>query len=573
MANYKQYLDNTGLSTLVDEIKKADAATLQSAKDYSDSLAGNYDAAGAAGTAETNAKAYTDSKVGELADGQVKTNTEALAKLNGDANTDGSVAKAVADSKALVDADIDGLKARVGQNETDIAAINNAETGILAQAKADATTKANAVQSAVDALDEKVGDLPEGTTATDVIGYIDLKTANIASDETVSALDGRVSAAEQAIDAIEADYLTSESKTELEGKISTAQAAADAAQDYAEGVASDLADEVKAREDADTALDGRVQTIETKILTLEGAMHFIGVKDAVPEDVSGYVNGDVIIVGNKEYVFNGTAFVEFGDATVNAEAITALTGRVSTNEGDITTLKGNVTDINTALGGKVAQSDYDAKVAELEEADDDFESRISTLEGAVGESGSVAEDIATAKSEAVSEATAAAAEDATTKANQALTDAKKYADEEDAKIEARVEALEVDTHTHSNLALLETYTQTEENLADAVAKKHEHTNKEVLDGITADKVSAWDNSEKNAKDYADGLNTTMTSKVDAIDSRLTTAEGAVATKAEASALTALTERVTTAEANISSNTSAINSFAAIDTATIQAMFA
>ena len=34
---------------------------------------------------------------------------------------------------------------------------------------------------------------------------------------------------------------------------------------------------------------------------------------------------------------------------------------------------------------------------------------------------------------------------------------------------------------------------------------HSHDNKEVLDGITAEKVSAWDASEQNAKNYADGL--------------------------------------------------------------------
>ena len=37
------------------------------------------------------------------------------------------------------------------------------------------------------------------------------------------------------------------------------------------------------------------------------------------------------------------------------------------------------------------------------------------------------------------------------------------------------------------------------------AKAHEHANKEVIDGITSEKVSAWDAAEQNAKDYADGL--------------------------------------------------------------------
>lgn len=43
----------------------------------------------------------------------------------------------------------------------------------------------------------------------------------------------------------------------------------------------------------------------------------------------------------------------------------------------------------------------------------------------------------------------------------------------------RVEALEKDTHTHAN--------------------------KTVLDGVTAEKVAAWDAAEQNAKDYVDGM--------------------------------------------------------------------
>lgn len=36
-------------------------------------------------------------------------------------------------------------------------------------------------------------------------------------------------------------------------------------------------------------------------------------------------------------------------------------------------------------------------------------------------------------------------------------------------------------------------------------KAHEHENKGALDGITAEKIAAWDAAEQNAKDYADGL--------------------------------------------------------------------
>ena len=69
--------------------------------------------------------------------------------------------------------------------------------------------------------------------------------------------------------------------------------------------------------------------------------------------------------------------------------------------------------------------------------------------------------------------------------------------------DTRLETLESSSHSHSNKDLLDTYTQTEVNLADAVAKKHEHDNKAVLDGITSVKVSAWDAAEANASAYTD----------------------------------------------------------------------
>lgn len=46
-------------------------------------------------------------------------------------------------------------------------------------------------------------------------------------------------------------------------------------------------------------------------------------------------------------------------------------------------------------------------------------------------------------------------------------------------------------HTHSNKAILDTYTQTEANLADAVSKKHEHSNATVLNGIKSTDITNW----------------------------------------------------------------------------------
>lgn len=89
----------------------------------------------------------------------------------------------------------------------------------------------------------------------------------------------------------------------------------------------------------------------------------------------------------------------------------------------------------------------------------------------------------------------------------------------DSALAEKVNAASEGNHAHLNKDLLDTYTQTEANLADAVAKKHEHANKTVLDGITSAKVTAWDAAEKNAKDYADGLNNTMSGRVDTLEGK------------------------------------------------------
>ena len=80
---------------LADQMDSKDEAILANSKAYADGLADNYDPAG---TAET--------KVNALSNGQVKTNTDAIAKLNGSATTAGSVSKAVADAKSELTTEI-----------------------------------------------------------------------------------------------------------------------------------------------------------------------------------------------------------------------------------------------------------------------------------------------------------------------------------------------------------------------------------------------------------------------------------------------------------------------------------
>lgn len=67
-----------------------------------------------------NAKEDAASKVKELAEGAVKTNADAIAKLNGDDTTAGSVAKAVKDAKDSVEAEIGTLENLKTQNKADL---------------------------------------------------------------------------------------------------------------------------------------------------------------------------------------------------------------------------------------------------------------------------------------------------------------------------------------------------------------------------------------------------------------------------------------------------------------------
>lgn len=156
-------------------VDSQDAATLQLAKDYADGLATNYDAAGAADTALTDAKAYTDQKVGTLPEGTA--DVVALVGTKADASTVTALSETVAgltnaengiaatyatknelkatDDKAVANAEaiagieesdyatsgIDADKvAQIGTNTTAIATLNGTGEGSVSKAVSDATS-------------------------------------------------------------------------------------------------------------------------------------------------------------------------------------------------------------------------------------------------------------------------------------------------------------------------------------------------------------------------------------------------------------------------------------------------
>lgn len=109
---------------------------------------------------------------------------------------------------------------------------------------------------------------------------------------------------------------------------------------------------------------------------LSGAMHFVGTSTTNPaegtvtisEEVYQGKSGDVVLYNQKEYVYNGTNWIELGDETSYA-------------------VKGSIKDVDIASDAAIATS----KIAGLDAA----LGRLTAVETAVGEGGSVSAQIDT----------------------------------------------------------------------------------------------------------------------------------------------------------------------------------
>ena len=87
-------------------------------------------------------------------------------------------------------------------------------------------------------------------------------------------------------------------------------------------------------------------------------MDFIGVSTTDPAKgtvtIGGTVitpnKGDVVIYGNKEFVYDGSAWKEYGDVGAQETAITALQGKVTTLEGEMDTAQADIENLGTRAG-------------------------------------------------------------------------------------------------------------------------------------------------------------------------------------------------------------------------------
>lgn len=481
MADLKRFLDLEGLKQVEIEVDKKDAAVLAAAKAHAEGLASNYDAAGTAA-----------SKVQELADGAVKENTEAIAKLNGADTEDGSVAKAVKDAK-------DALQANI--NTVD--------------GKADANT------DAINALAGKVGEVPEGSTVMGIItniqenAYDDTALSNrIGQAETdIDNLETRMGAAETAIGDRytkseidqKVDALT-EANEATQGEVDALELVVEGNKTAIEKTVSDLTAVVDGNSDAIEALEGRADGFDTAIAdrytkgevdsaiatAVANSEHLKrDIVEALPEVASADVHTIYMVAktdgeGNQmydEYMLVNGAFEKVGDTKVD------LAPYAKTE------------DVNSAINAEKERAEAAEKAL-----DDKIKANSDLL-------ATVDQRIATAKGEAVTEAGQAA----DTKDEAVLAAAKKYADE---KV-AGVDLTQVATNK-ANIEALQGTVGTLGSDLDAVEEKA-GANESAISGLT-EKMTAVEGKASTNESNISGLTERMgtaESDIDAIETSLT----------------------------------------------------
>lgn len=125
---------------------------------------------------------------------------------------------------------------------------------------------------------------------------------------------------------------------------------------------------------AETNKAATMSDITDTMANLNGAMRFKGVVETIPTDNTGYVGGDVIIVGTKEHVFDGTKWIELGDETTAGTLIAGITG-------SSTGAASKTVTAHTQANGVVTLTYSDIAIAESQV--DGLTTKLATMQGEI----------------------------------------------------------------------------------------------------------------------------------------------------------------------------------------------
>ena len=330
-----------------------------------------------------------------------------------------------------------------------------------------------------------------------------IANAGIATDEAMQKLAERVTTAEGEIDALQAALDTEE--TGLKARMTAAEGAIDALEELVgdEAVADQISAAIAELKIAEYAKKTEVEAVQTALDTYK-------------------TSNDKAVADNKAAIETEAAAARAAEKTLT-DAVAAIK--------DGTTID-SFADVETALAGKDTKGSAEQALA-------DAKAYADGLAGNYDAKGDAAQALVDAKAYADGLAGNYDEEGA---ADQALIDAKAYVD---AQIDAWVG--ETDTVPEQIAAALASYTTTTDmNSAIATAKgeavshantlnsdmnarvealeaiDHEHTFVESeLNKIADGDVAKWNAAEQNAKDYADGLDGAMDTRVKALEDKFT----------------------------------------------------
>lgn len=290
---------------------------------------------------------------------------------------------------------------------------------------AEATTARAAEQAnaaAADAADKKAADAQ--TYAEGVNTALGQEVTRATEKE--AELAGKISALETAvgaggsvetqintkIESLDADVTSAEGTqvrvqvVETDGKITAVNVTESATFATAQALADEIADReadeqaigaridaLASAGDADGNGKGRVTVLEEKVNALTAATHFEGVVEFDPSaegaTTDGYDAGDFVIYGNKEYIFDGSKWIELGDTTDEQSRLSALEGLVGTTSVDaqidakIAALSDEDKSSEDANLVKVTVSQADGNVTGVSLDDSKLDQAISDLDGKI----------------------------------------------------------------------------------------------------------------------------------------------------------------------------------------------
>lgn len=316
MAQDKKYLSLTGLKSYDGKIKslmdQKDTKILQDSKSYADSLGKNYDAAGTATT-----------KVNELANGQVKTNTNEINALKSSkankATTLSGYGIADAYTKTQTTAEINKAVANAGHLKrtivTQLPAVESADEHTIYMVAKNSGSGNNVYDEYFLVVTGQTG---SQTKKFEKIGDSAVNLTNYATKNEVAT------AKQEAINTSSADATSKANKALADAKT------------YADGLGKNYATAAQGAK-ADSAVQG--SDIKT-----------------------GTANGSISVKGTNVPV-KGLGSAAYTESTVyeKAGAVAKLEqGQVTTNKNDIATLKEQVTNLQTASLTEVTLSEIEA---------------------------------------------------------------------------------------------------------------------------------------------------------------------------------------------------------------------